>query len=134
MYCDQAAFSARFGSDEFDQLLPGGDDREYEAAAADADALIDAYLAARYAVPLSPVPDLILGIAADLTRHELYEEKPTEEVEARRALAMELLEQLRDGALAMPGVTVAATGVGVAVAARTQVFTEDLGGAYVGCL
>lgn len=135
MYCTQSAFAARFGSDEFEQLLPEDGDRTYAVAASDADGIVDGYLAARYAVPLSSVPSIIVGIAADLTRHRLYDEAPPKEVEARRKLALELLEQLRDGKLLLPGLTVAsASSQSVAVSSRTAVFTEDVGDSFVGCL
>lgn len=134
MYCDQAAFSARFSSGEKDELLPGTDGRDYASAAADADALIDAYLAARYSVPLAaPVPPIIIGIAADLTRYGLYEDAPPKEVAKRRKLAIGLLELLRDGEMLIPGATLADSAA-IAVSAREQIFTEDLGDTYVGAM
>lgn len=133
MYCSPSAFAARFSSTELDQLLPDSDDRGYAVAAADADALIDSHLAARYAVPFATPPALIVSIAADLTRYELYEEAPTKEVTERRKLAIGLLEQLRDGTLSLPGAA-SVTSPMIAVQSREQVFTEDLGCHIVGRL
>jgi phage gp36-like protein len=139
VYCDESAFEQRFGEKELAELLPddeGDDGRAYAAAASDADSLIDSYLAARYAVPLSTVPPLILGIAADLTRHELYDDAPPKEVEARYERAIELLEQIRDGELLLPGVETleSAAGGAVAVSARAIAFDECTAHKFMGGL
>lgn len=117
MYCTSASFEARFGSKELAELLPEDDGREYSPVAQDADALIDSYLAARYALPLSKTFALIRAIAADLMRYELYDEAPPKEVTERRKLALEQLEMLRDGELVLPGATAAADAGGVLVSA-----------------
>lgn len=140
MYCDESAFAQRFGEKELAELLPedeGDDGRVYAAAASDADSLIDSYLAGRYAVPLAVVPALIVGLAADLTRHELYDDAPPKEVEARYQRAIELLEQIRDGELDLPGVETLAEADGtgsVAVSARAIAFTEKAADQFMGGL
>jgi len=138
MYCNESAFEQRFGAKELAELLPDGtgdDSRSYAAAAADADSLIDGYLAARYAVPLSNVPTLIREIAADLTRYELYDDAPPKEVTARRDAAIKHLEALRDGKMDLPGITVlAASTPGVAVSARPIAFTECVADKFMGRL
>lgn len=105
-YCTEAAFKARFGERELAQLLGTGDfaggkaetGRTYAAAAADADAIIDSYLAMRGVqvplptdpegpvieimggpssggtAPASVLPARIVELAADLTRYELYDD------------------------------------------------------------
>jgi phage gp36-like protein len=132
-YCSESEFVLRFGQEELDALIASGTGRTYTAAAADADGLIDSYIGARYALPLASTPAIVLAIASDLTRWELYEEKPTEEVEARRKFALEQLEQIRDGDLLLPGVAVA-TGMTISIASRAMIFTEDLGDCYMGRL
>lgn len=139
MYANEAAFEARFGSKELAELVPegeGDDGRVYASAAADADSLIDSYLAARYTLPLSRSQPLIKGLAADLTRYELYDDAPPKEVEARRKRAIEQLEQLRDGKILLPGeVPSTSAGLdGIAVASREMVFTEEKLNEYGGCL
>jgi phage gp36-like protein len=137
VYCSEQAFEARFGSKEWGELLPegeGDDGRSYSAVAADADSLIDSYLAGRYVVPLSPIPKLIIGIAADLIRYRLYDDAPPKEVAARRTNAIKLLEQLRDGEMVLTGVTPVSESGGIAVSARDAVMTEDLMEQYSGCL
>lgn len=134
MYCKQSAFEGRFSSKELADLLPEDDGREYKAAAADADALIDSYLAARYTTPLNPVPPLILGIAADILRYKLYDEAPPKEVNARYKDAIKLLEQLRDGDITIPGATTASDAGGVQVSAEDIVMTQCVQKNYMGCL
>lgn len=134
MYCSEAQFSARFGGGELDELIPADSDRSYSAAASDADSLIDSYLAARYAVPLTTVPPLIVGIAADLTRHKLFDKAAPKEVEERAKAAEELLKQLRDGLLTLPSLAGIVGTSPVRVSAADQVFTEDVGSRFVGCL
>lgn len=68
-------------------------------ALADADAVIDMYLAGRYTLPLTSVPRVLVNIACDLARAYLYEDRITEQVQKRQDAAMKLLEQLRDGKL-----------------------------------
>lgn len=133
-YCTAAAFKERFGTEEHDELLASGTDRTYAAAAADADAIIDGYIASRYALPLVTVPAFVVGIAADLTRYELYEEAPTKEVIERRKMAMDMLRDIRDGNLVLPGASVNASTPSIAVSAADPVFTEERLGCFVGGL
>lgn len=134
MYCKQSAFEGRFTSEEVAALLPEDGDRDYKTAAADADALIDSYLAAKYATPLNPVPPLIVHIAADIARYKLYDDAPPKEVDKRYKDAIKLLEQLRDGDISIPGATTADLAGGVAVSAPDPVMTECVQNDYMGCL
>ena len=95
---------AAFGQAEVDQLLDRDgsgvhDPGVLEAALADADAEIDGYLVGRYALPLSPVPRLIVRIACDITRYRLWSVNASEEVRRRYEDARRLLEALRQGAV-----------------------------------
>lgn len=60
---------------------------------------IDAYLAARYPLPLSVVPDQLVEICCDLARYKLCgaEVTETEEVRNRYKDALKTLELIRDG-------------------------------------
>ena len=62
---------------------------------------IDAYLAARYPLPLTVVPDQLVDICCDITRYKLCgsEVTETEEIRNRYKDALKLLEQIRDGKL-----------------------------------
>lgn len=145
-YCTEADFKARFGERELAQLLATGDfaggkaetGRTYAAAASDADAIIDSYLAMRGGVtlPLSPVPARVLELAADLTRYELYDDvkdagSQAGEVSAivvRRKLALAFLERVAAGDATIPGLfpaPSAAGAAGIVVSAPERVFTAE---------
>lgn len=70
-YATRQDLEQRHGTDEVTQresmLEPGAVD----SALADADALIDGYVATRYAVPLSPVPGNLVQVACALARYTL---------------------------------------------------------------
>lgn len=138
MYCNEQGFAQRFGEKELSELLPEGahdEGRLYRAAASDADSLIDGYICARYTVPLTTVPALIVGIAADITRHELWHGKGTEEIEERHTAAIKLLTQIRDGEISLPGATpVPSDSGGIAVSAACRVFTKCVTDDFVGRL
>lgn len=133
-YCSEAAFAERFGSDERDALVSSGTGRTYASAAADADALVDGYIGSRYTLPLAVVPAFVVAIAADLTRYELYEEAPTKEVIERRKMAIDMLKDIRDGKLLLPGADTSTAPPTLAVAASDRTFTETVLGNFVGDL
>lgn len=134
MYCTEAEFRARFGEQELEKLLDTDTGQLYEAAANDADAIVHAYIGGRYATPMASAPALIIGIAADLTRYELYDEAPPKEVAERRKHAIALLEQIRDGQLHLTGAAANLDSPTVAVSAAPQVFTEATMAGYMGIL
>ncbi len=113
MYCSLDDLLARV--DEATLVALADDDGDgavdagvIEAAATDASAEIDAALAGRYAVPFSPVPDLIRGLCASLAADALFRrrrETPSaaHAVEAERSRA--LLRLLASGDIALAGVT-----------------------------
>ena len=106
---------ARFGAEEIEQLTDREGRREIEgvpvdAALADADALIESYLASRYAVPVSPVPVLVRRLACDVARFFLHGNAATEAVRTAYADAVKMLEGLAAGSPVLPGATPAPTG------------------------
>lgn len=107
-YASQADLVSRFGSTELAQLTDRTngtviDAAVVSAALADADALIDGYLAQRYALPVSPVPALLLRIAADIARFLLHGKAATEKVRTAYEDALKVLRDLSDGRAALPG-------------------------------
>ena len=66
-------------------------------ALGDADALIEPFLAARYAVPLATVPKLVNLIACDIALHNLYGNRANEGVKAAYEEAMKLLRDIAAG-------------------------------------
>lgn len=133
-YCTATAFKERFGTEEHDQLLASGTDRTYAAAAADADAVIDGYIGTRYKLPLVTVPAFVLAIAADLTRYELYEEAPTKEVIERRKMALDMLRDIKNGNLILPGADSSEAPATITAASNPRVYTEEVMDRFVGGL
>ncbi len=111
-YASQADLVARFGSDELIQLTDRTnagtiDSSVVTTALTDADAMINGYLAARYAVPVSPTPQLLLRLAADIARALLWKDRPTEAVRQAQEDALKMLRDLADGRATLVGVAAA---------------------------
>lgn len=107
-YCASVQLAARYGQIELIQLTnptdPAATDINFQRvddATADIDALIDAKLAARYALPLASVPLVLRNIACDLVRARLYEDNITDRVAERERAAMKLLDQISSGAVSL---------------------------------
>ena len=114
-YATQADLTARFGEDELIQLTDRSgagtvDASVVNAALADADALINGYLAGRYGVPVSPVPALLTRIACDLARHQLHGKATTDSVTAAQEQALRMLRDLASGTAVLTGAAPPAAG------------------------
>lgn len=102
-YIDSAGYAQRFTQRELDQVLASNGDGSlaFARAAEDASETIDSYLAAipgrTFPVPLPAPPARIVGVAADLARYELWAQRASEEVRARRDQAIEYLKDLVRG-------------------------------------
>ena len=133
-YATQATLETAFGVDEILQLTDrdqnGSVDAAFLAAAlARADAVIDSYLGRRYTVPITPTPTVVLGIAADLARHYLYEDAVPEPVRAAYDDALRWLQQAGRGEVCVAGATAAAAATGsggVFITSETRVFSREL--------
>lgn len=102
IYATRDDLAARFGEDELVALTTGraagtADEERLHLALRDASAEIDAYLAARYPVPLNTRPALLTGIAADLARYRLYDEAASETVRQKYEDAQALLKAIARG-------------------------------------
>lgn len=98
-YADRQALEDRFGSDEIDEL---GSARTAPALA-DADAEIDAALAAAYDLPLAAgTYPALRAIACDLARLRLYDDAvPAEAVLGRATRSRARLREIADGRSAL---------------------------------
>lgn len=102
-YLTEENYSARYGSRELEQLKqtggPGG--LSVDAAFADASETVDSYLAAikgrAFSIPLSVPPARIVGVTADIARHELWAQRASEEVRRRYEDAIAYLKDLVRG-------------------------------------
>lgn len=106
-----------------------------DAALADAGALIDGYLRARYTLPLTTVPLPLKRVAGDAARFYLMDDKATEEVRGRFEALNKLLQQIRDGrfTLGAEDPTPAQAGsAAVSTARPDRVMTATTLGAFTG--
>ena len=133
-YVDIARFVARAGIDLSIRLTDedgrGAIDAErLERALLDAQALVDSYLAAKYAVPLAlPAPDPIPTITYDLAVARLYSGELPAQLEAREQAARKLLADLAQGkaVLTVPVAPTAAAPMPVLVQPGPgRIFTRD---------
>lgn len=135
-YTTSSALEARFGLDELIQVTnPTDPDAvvvnsvRVDDAIADIDAIINAKLAARYALPLTVVPLVLRNIACDLVRARLYEDRIPDRVAERERAAMKLLDEISAGKLSL-GLDEAQQPVptsagGAQFTDGTRVFTRD---------
>ncbi len=108
-YATVADLVAEFGerevielTDRFEPPIGVVDNAVAQGALDRAEAVIDGYLAGRYALPLPSVPPLLNGIACDLTRHSLYINAMPDVVKDRYDAAMKSLKAIGDGLMALP--------------------------------
>ena len=103
-YCTEQHLINRYGRDELVQLTDRngtgeiGTDTVAEAIAL-ADSRIDGHCRGRFALPLSPVDEIIIGIACDLTRYRLYKDKAPEEITKRHDQAIADLKSISKGTI-----------------------------------
>ncbi len=143
-YATQADLETRFGVQELAQLTDRvsgtvPDAAVIAAALADADALIEGYLAQRYALPVSPVPTLLRRIAADVARFLLHGKSAGEKVREAYDDALSVLRDLSSGKAALAGAlpapaaqAPAAAGGAPQAAAPARIFDRGSIGDYLG--
>ncbi|MDO9639687.1 MAG: DUF1320 domain-containing protein [Pseudotabrizicola sp.] len=133
-YTDLARLTERFGADMLIRATdrsdaPTGtiDASVVEKACADAAALIDGYLAARYALPLAEVPPLVSALAEDIAIYRLHPYGTDDKIKADHDAAMRALRDISSGAirLAVAGNEPATTGgTGAMFTDRERPLTE----------
>lgn len=141
-YCVKTDLEKRFGATEILQLLDRNRDNSadsgvFDAAAEDADALINGYLQGRYTLPLATVPDLVVAIACDVTRYNLWGTRAPDEVRKRYEDAVAKLKDVAKGLikLALDDGTAAETASdssGFAYEETERVFTASTLSGFVG--
>lgn len=104
------------------------DDDVLARALADADAVIDGYLAGRYALPLATTPALIVDLAQAIAIHKLHRQVVPEKIDADYKDALRMLRDIAGGVirLSVAGVEPAASGAsGVRTSDRVRDLTPD---------
>lgn len=138
-YCAKADLTQRFGA-EIDQLLDRDNDGTedagiFDATTADADSIINGYLASRYTLPLSSTPALLKQIACDIVRYLLWDDRAPEEVRKRYDDAMGKLRDIGRGLIALVldgGSSTTTSGASVATTSRTRQFSDTTLSGFVG--
>ena len=94
-YCTRDDLEARYGANDIAELEF---DRSgaVDAAISSVSSLIDSYVAARYPLPLAPLPAALTNQAVALVRYEL-DNDPSDAVTARKNDAIKYLEALSTG-------------------------------------
>ncbi len=123
-YTTQQHLETRFGTKTLRDLTDRGtppagaiDAAVVAQAIADADAVIDGYLAGRYALPLTSLPPLLADLAAAIAFYKLHRQTPVEKVVRDYDQALSLLRDIARGQVMLPvaGTAPAQTTSGVSV-------------------
>jgi phage gp36-like protein len=109
-YLSADEYVARFGTEETVRLTDQDrknvvDRARLEAALKDATDTVESYLGVRYALPLSPVPQVVKGLVAALAREKLFSQRPTPQVTAEADRARSQLRDLSAGRMVLADVT-----------------------------
>lgn len=96
----------RFGQVEIAQLTDRSagttiDDTVVSRALEDADAMINGYLQGRYTLPLASVPAMLVTVACNIARYQLFEDRVTEIVRQRYEDAIAWLKDVAAGRVAL---------------------------------
>lgn len=105
------------GEPETGEIVESVVDREL----ANADAMIDGYLAARYQLPLAEVPALLPPLAVAITIYKLHINSVPEKIEADYKAAVADLDRISRGIIRLPG----AAGVEPTSSGASGVLTND---------
>lgn len=135
-YATQTGLTQRYGeamlialSDRAD--VPTGliDAEVVARALAEADALIDGYLAGRYALPLSAVPPVLTQIAEALAIYSLHVTEPEAKIRADHDAAIRRLAEIAKGVIVLKDAAgaepAAPETTGVQITDRERAFTPD---------
>lgn len=132
-YATQQDLVDRFGYEQLAQLSDRDAGTVVDAtvvgrALADADAEIDGYLAALYALPLASTPPLVLRLACDIARYRLFGDRVTDQVRQLYTDAVRDLKSIASGAIKVDGAAalpVSDAAVTVRVSAPARIFGAD---------
>lgn len=122
-YATQTDLENRFG-DEVAQFL-AANAAAISLALADADAVIDGYLAGRYSLPLASVPAILTQYACDIARYRLYSDQAPEVVQSRHKDAIAFLTRLSSGQITLGVSEPAPVGGGASFYTPGRVFDAD---------
>lgn len=99
-----------------------------DRALADTDAMIDGYLAGRYALPMATTPPMVTDLAQVIAIYKLHVYQPDEKIERDYEHAIKQLRDIANGMIKLPvaGVDAPGTGgTGARVTDRERPMTEN---------
>ncbi len=131
-YATQADLEDAFGATEILQLADRdrdgvADSPVIAAVLARADSMIDSYLGGRYALPITPIPTVLVATACDLARYWLYDDAAPERVRDSYQDAVGFLKDVSAGRvlLQLPAAAADASAGSPAYSAPDPVFSSD---------
>ncbi|NOR62158.1 MAG: DUF1320 domain-containing protein [Rhodobacteraceae bacterium] len=135
-YADLTGLTARIGEETLIELSdraspPAGG---VDAALADADALIDGYLATSYTLPLSASQTLVVTLAEAITIYKLYTFAAPERAESDYRDAIKSLEKIAEGKIKLTAAGAepsSSGGSGVKSCDRKPEMTRNNMGAFI---
>ena len=140
-YADLSGLTKRIGEDVLIELTdretpPAGviDTTVIDAALADTDALIDGYLATRYALPLTATSALVTTLAESITIYKLHTFTAPERIEADYRDALKMLASIAKGEVILQAAGVepdSSGGSGVQSSDRKPEMRRDNMGSYI---
>lgn len=132
-YTSQADLEERYGTRLLIDLTDRGEtytgviDADVVARAiTDADALIDGYVAGRYVLPFSTVPDPIPALARAIAIYNLHVNDPSQKIVRDYEMALKTLREIASGSVKLTAEGIAAEGsksTGARVTDRDRDFT-----------
>jgi phage gp36-like protein len=131
-YATQQDLIDRIGEDELIQLTDRNNTNSINSsvvgrALADADAEINSYVVARYALPLPEVPAILVRLACDIAHYQLSGNRVGEAVRTRYEDAVKYLKSLSKGEAQLgvaSGEPAAPTDAGIAYVAPPRAFNR----------
>jgi len=106
-----------------------------DKAIAGADALIDAHIASKYGIPLSPVPDIINSLAVDIAIYKISSRRggAPEGIRKKYEDAVKFLEKVSSGKVHIPGAAsapITSSNGSVKLTSDPRIFTRDTMGGF----
>ena len=137
-YATQQDLVDRFGYEQLAQLSDRDNGIAVDGAVvgralADADAEIDGYLAALYALPLASTPPILVRIACDVARYRLFGDRVTDQVRQLYTDAVRDLKSVAGGTIKIDGaapLTPSVASETIRVCAPGRIFDHDMLGNY----
>ncbi|MFZ6644423.1 gp436 family protein [Undibacterium sp. TJN25] len=96
-YATRPDLEKRYSADEIAQRESALEAGAVDSALEDADALIDGYLAGRYSLPMTTVPDILVQTACALARYGLLGEAATDRARNDQRDALAWLKDVQAG-------------------------------------